>query len=423
MPVDNKFPSSHNALRDEVVLETAQVLQESYDDDDRKYLRLPNLTTPDVLSRFGDGSVDWGAADCTLQALQEFVMPGQFVSSMEAEPSDLDFEETLKRGIDFLYSILVGYNAILFSSEESNERAARAALNAVKRLPDFRDRALWNLFASLKDPAVWDSFVVHGEERRDDLARLDLIPQIDEAIRRRDKEHYVSFLRENGFDYAYDYQLKMVRQSYPGWRALVLHDFAHALALGSEATGAGVESSPTPFLPRLMVEHSARVYQTDIHQETEIGDANFFDHTHRGITTGQTGKIGIGCIIYPCTLGGVTDKVKQRHPLIGNFVLIGTDVGVYGPVRIGDGSVIGANTEINGLVEIGENVRIRAAVVARTVRTGERPGRLVFGDNVTIGEESLIINDNPTDLVIPDGTEIPPKSHVINYGNGQPRFV
>jgi serine O-acetyltransferase len=423
MPSDIEFPSSERALRDEVVRETANLLQASYDEDDRRYLNLPRLTTPDVLSRFGDGSVDWGAVDCTLQALQEFVVPGQFVSSLQPDCGSLGFEETLKRGIDFLYSILVGYNAILFDATESSERAARAALNVVRRMPEFRTRALWNLFASLKDPAVWDSFVVHGEKRREDLARLDLIPEIDEAIRRRNREHYFSFLRENGFDYAYGYQLKMVRQSYPGWRALVLHDFAHALALGGAAEEAGVESPPTPFLPRLIVEHSACVYQTDIHQETEIGDANFFDHTHRGITTGQTGKIGIGCIIYPCTLGGVTDKVKQRHPSIGNFVLIGTDVGVYGPVRVGDGSVIGANTEINGLVEIGKNVRIRAAVVARTVRTGEKPGRIVFGDEVTVGEESLIINDNPTDLVIPNGTAIPPKSHVINYGDGRPRFL
>ena len=423
MPSEFKFPSSERALRDEIVHETAETLHASYDEDDRKYLRLPRLTTPEVLSRFGDGSVDWGAVDCTFQALQELVMPGQFVSSLDADSGTLSFEETLKRGIDYLYSILVGYNAILFDAKESSERAVRAALNVVRQMPEFRTRALWNIFASLKDPAVWDSFIVHGEKRREELGRLDLIPQIDEAIRQRNRERYVSFLRENGFDYAYGYQLKMVRQSYPGWRALVLHDFAHALALGCEATGTGVESPPTPFLPRLLIEHSARVYQTDIHQETEIGDANFFDHTHRGITTGQTGKIGIGCIIYPCTLGGVTDKVKQRHPLIGNFVLIGTDVGVYGPVRVGDGSVIGANTEINGLVEIGKGVRIRAAVVARTVRTGEKPGRIVFGDNVTIGEESLIINDNPTDLVIPDGTTIPPKSHIINYGDGRPRFL
>ena len=42
-------------------------------------------------------------------------------------------------------------------------------------------------------------------------------------------------------------------------------------------------------------------------------------------TTGQTGVVGFGCVIYPCTLGGLSDKVRQRHPRIGNFVKIGTD--------------------------------------------------------------------------------------------------
>jgi len=418
------FPPSESALRDEIVRQTAQRLIESYDPSDRKNLRLPGLTTPDVLARFGDGSVDWEAVHCTLEALQEFVIPGHFVSSARADEGQLDFETILRNAADFLYSILAGYTSIACGEKECRERAARAALNVIQRLPDFRVRALWNVFASLKDPAVWDSFILYKEERRKDLAQLNLIPEIDEAIRKRDQGHYVGFLREQGFDYAYEYQLKMVKQSYPGWRALLLHDFAYALAMGSDGSDEGLESLPTPYLPRLIVEHSARLYQADVHPETEIGDANFFDHPHRGITTGQTGKIGVGCIIYPCTLGGVTDKVKQRHPLVGDFVLIGTDVGIYGPVKVGEGSVVGANTEINGFVELGKEVKIRAAVVARTVlSTAGRPGKLVFGDGVTVGEETLIINDHPTDLVVPPNTNVPPKSYIINYGDGRPRFV
>jgi len=60
--------------------------------------------------------------------------------------------------------------------------------------------------------------------------------------------------------------------------------------------------------------------------------------------------------------------------------------------------------------------------VARTVISRDtRPGRLIFEDGVIVGEESLIINDRPTDLVIPAGTVIPPNSYVVNTGNGKPK--
>ena len=55
-----------------------------------------------------------------------------------------------------------------------------------------------------------------------------------------------------------------------------------------------------------------------------------------GITTGQTGIIGSGCHIYPCTLGGLSGKVQQRHPIIGDYVFIGTDAGIFGSVQVGE---------------------------------------------------------------------------------------
>ena len=85
-----------------------------------------------------------------------------------------------------------------------------------------------------------------------------------------------------------------------------------------------------PLLPRAISELGGRYYQADIHPETQMGDANFLDHPHRGITTGQTGIIGSGCHIYPCTLGGLSGKVQQRHPIIGDYVFIGTDAGIFG---------------------------------------------------------------------------------------------
>ena len=99
-------------------------------------------------------------------------------------------------------------------------------------------------------------------------------------------------------------------------------------------------------------------------------------------------------------------------------------VGIFGVVEVGDGAVIGANTEIYGFVQLGRNVRMGSAVVARTVKSAAGPGgRLVFEDGAVVGDESLIINDQPSDLVIPARSSIPPHHHVVNDGFGRPKML
>lgn len=413
-------------LLDEVVRFVARELESSYLPAERDCFQFRPWDDSILGLRIGSGSASWPAVDLVMTNLQESVAPSVFGHCARGGSGPLDLVQSLHELTERLRAVLITFFRAAVSEEESRESSLLAALHLVGKLPDFRTRAHWNIFASLKDPAVWDAFILRNEpeSRRETLARLDLIPEIDHAIKARNPDLYREFLAEYGFDHALDYQRRLIKRAYPGWRALLLHDIAHAFAWGGTCLDGKVAAPPTPYLPRVISEHAASEYQTDLHPESVIGDANFLEHPHRGITTGQTGTIGIGCIIYPCTLGGVTDKVKFRHPRIGNFVLIGTDVGIYGPVSVGEHSVIGANTEINGLVEIGENVRIRAAVVARTVISESgRPGKLIFEDGATVGEECLVINDRPSDLVIPKGMALPAHSYVVNDGEGRPKLV
>ena len=418
------FPSNLASLRDEIIRESVQHLEASYSPQELDNLLCPELD-PGLLSlRDGAGVPPWEAFAPILIGLQELVTPGVYSVLPKQSRAPSPPAIVIETVIDALFVLLAGDYAVEMSAEEASEKAAGTSLFLISKLPSFRERAGWNQFASLKDPAVWTEFALFGQEKREELGKLDLIPEIDEAIRARNKDRYLQFLREHGSDYAFDYQIRLVQRAYPGWRALLLHDITNALALGGRAAEDRVKATPVPFLPRIISEHLGSLYQTDLHPETQIGDANFIEHPHRGITTGQTGKIGIGCVIYPCTLGGVTDKVKQRHPILGDFVLIGTDVGIYGPVQVGEGSVVGPNTEINGLVTLGKGVKIRAAVVARTlISESGRPGRLIFADGAVVGEEALIINDQPTDLLVPAGFHIPPNSHVINDGTGKPKIL
>ena len=118
-----------------------------------------------------------------------------------------------------------------------------------------------------------------------------------------------------------DYQLQLVGSTYPGWRVLFYHDVAHALTRSDALEESpNIHRIPVPLLPRAISELGGRYYQADLHPETQIGDANFLEHPHRGVTTGQTGIIGSGCVIYPSTFGGLSVKVKQRHPVIGDLL-------------------------------------------------------------------------------------------------------
>ncbi len=417
------FPPSLESLRKETLQSTLLYLRKSYSSEDHKQFTFCPLLEEKTFEHVGTGSAAWIAVERVLLVIQEIIVPGVFVHSKEGRKKSGDLEEALAWTLERLHSVLMSF----FRMEKEGERAvgdsALSAMNLISQIPKFRERACWNIFASLKDPAVWDAFVLRHEQRRQELGNLDLISIIDEAIQARDPAIYQSFLKEAGFDYTIDYQRRLVERAYPGWRALLMHDIAHALALGGIFAKGKAVAGPVPILPRIISEQAASLYQTDLHPETVIGDANFLEHPHRGITTGQTGRIGIGCVIYPCTLGGITDKVKPRHPSIGDFVLIGTDVGIFGPVSVANHSVIGANTEINGMVEIGENVKIRAAVVARTVISESgKPGKIIFSEGVTVGEECLVVNDHPTDLIIPPGSSIPAGTQVVNDGNGNPRM-
>ena len=143
----------------------------------------------------------------------------------------------------------------------------------------------------LGDPAVWDAYLLDNcgltQER---LLKIDFRAALDETIHRRDFDHYRRFLAALECDFIFDYQMQLVMSTYPGWRVLFYHDIAHALTRsGSVAGESGLTRRPVPLLPRAIAELGGRYYQADIHPETQIGDANFLDHPHRGITTGTDG--------------------------------------------------------------------------------------------------------------------------------------
>jgi serine O-acetyltransferase len=65
------------------------------------------------------------------------------------------------------------------------------------------------------------------------------------------------------------------------------------------------------------------------------------------VVIGETAEIGCCVTIYQgVTLGGTGFARGKRHPTVENYVTIGSGAKLLGPIRVGHGSKIGANTVV-----------------------------------------------------------------------------
>ena len=88
----------------------------------------------------------------------------------------------------------------------------------------------------------------------------------------------------------------------------------------------------------------SQVFQIDIHPNATLGSGIMLDHG-TGIVMGETVSLGHNCsILHHVTLGGSGKKGVVRHPQVGDGVLLGAGATLLGPVKIGEGSQVGAGT-------------------------------------------------------------------------------
>lgn len=100
------------------------------------------------------------------------------------------------------------------------------------------------------------------------------------------------------------------------------------------------------FLARLISQLGRFFTGIEIHPGAKIGKGFFIDHG-MGVVIGETAEIGDNVTIYHgVTLGGTGKDKGKRHPTIGNNVIIGCGAKILGPISIGDGAKIGANSVV-----------------------------------------------------------------------------
>ncbi|RRT59485.1 hypothetical protein B296_00045767 [Ensete ventricosum] len=153
--------------------------------------------------------------------------------------------------------------------------------------------------------------------------------------------------------------------NYKGFLAIQAHRVSHLLW--------GQNRRP---LALALQSRIADVFAVDIHPAARVGKGVLLDHA-TGVVVGETAVIGNNVsILHHVTLGGTGKAVGDRHPKIGDGVLIGAGATILGNIRIGEGAKIGAGSVV--LID----------VPPRTTAVGS-PARLIGGKDKHFTHDDL----------------------------------
>jgi serine O-acetyltransferase len=122
---------------------------------------------------------------------------------------------------------------------------------------------------------------------------------------------------------------------FKGFHALQTHRVAHCL------WQSGRQSMALFFQNKMSAE-----FAVDIHPGATIGQGIMLDHA-TGVVIGETAVVGNNVsILQSVTLGGTGKEQGDRHPKVGDGVLISAGAKILGNIRIGEGAKVGAGSVV-----------------------------------------------------------------------------
>ncbi|WP_048947392.1 serine O-acetyltransferase [Kingella kingae] len=122
---------------------------------------------------------------------------------------------------------------------------------------------------------------------------------------------------------------------FKGFHAIQTHRINHALWQYGRKT-----------LAYFLQNRASEVPGVDNHPGAKFGCGIMFDHG-TGIVIGETAVLGDDIsLLHGVTLGGSGKESGDRHPKIGNGVMIGANASVLGNIYIGDRAKIGAGSVV-----------------------------------------------------------------------------
>ena len=141
---------------------------------------------------------------------------------------------------------------------------------------------------------------------------------------------------------------------YPSLKAITYHRIAHKLY-----------ELQVPLLPRIISEIAHSETGSDIHPAARLGESFFIDHGP-GVVIGATCIIGsrvklyqgvtLGAKSFPKADDGSLIKGIERHPIIGDNVIVYSNTTLLGRINIGESARIGANMWITEDVPAGQSL-------------------------------------------------------------------
>ncbi|KFK35549.1 hypothetical protein AALP_AA4G005100 [Arabis alpina] len=123
--------------------------------------------------------------------------------------------------------------------------------------------------------------------------------------------------------------------NFKGFLAIQAHRIAHSLW-----------TQDRKILALLIQNRVSETFAVDIHPGAKIGKGVLLDHA-TGVVIGETAVIGDNVsILHGVTLGGTGKQSGDRHPKIGDGVLIGAGTCILGSITVGEGAKIGSGSVV-----------------------------------------------------------------------------
>lgn len=146
------------------------------------------------------------------------------------------------------------------------------------------------------------------------------------------------------------------------------------------------------------ISHVAKILTAiEIHPGATIGRRFVIDHG-TGVVIGETSLIGDDVTLYhDVTLGGVAPSVDsaaqigtKRHPTLEDGVIVGSGAAVLGPIIIGAGARIGANSVVTKAVDAGVTAVGIPAKALKPKDCKETSGRFAAYGTPTDGPDPVL---------------------------------
>ena len=181
------------------------------------------------------------------------------------------------------------------------------------------------------------SFFLAGKLASRYLTAVSLVEVFDEAL-----------AASNDIREAVRFDLNAVVERDPAARSLAvpfLH-FKGFQALQSYRVAHWFWSQERKQLALYLQSQISEVFDVDIHPAARIGKGILIDHG-TSVVIGETAVVGDNVsLLHEVTLGGTGKESGDRHPKVGNGVMIGAGAKILGNIRIGEGSKIAAGSVV-----------------------------------------------------------------------------